>query len=97
VKRQKIRKVLIFIFFLLFPVILYYLSPALIIQGASQGIITGSFIIFSLLFVSSLLLGRSFCGWVCPGAGLQEACFRINNKRTRGGKYNSIKYFIWVP
>jgi ferredoxin-type protein NapH len=97
VKRQKIRKALIFILFLLFPVVLYYLSPALIIEGASKGIITGSFIVFSLLFISSLFVGRSYCGWICPGAGLQEACFRISDKRAKGEKFNRIKYFIWVP
>lgn len=96
-KRQKIRKALIFTLFLLFPVVLYYLSPALIIEGASKGIITGSFIMFSLLFVSSLFLGRSYCGWVCPGAGLQEACFRISDKRAKGGTFNRIKYYIWIP
>jgi polyferredoxin len=96
-KRQRIRKALIFIFLLLFPVVLYYLSPALIIEGASKGIITGSFIVFSLLFIFSLILGRAFCGWVCPGAGLQEACFRIHDRRVKGGRYNWIKYFIWVP
>jgi len=96
-KRQKTRKAIIFIFFLLFPIVLYYLSPALIIEGASKGIITGSFIIFTLLFIFSLFFGRVFCGWICPGAGLQEACFKISNKRARGGKYNLIKYFIWVP
>jgi ferredoxin-type protein NapH len=97
VKRQKIRKALIFVLFLLFPIVLYYLSPALIIEGASKGIITGSFIVFSLLFITSLVLGRSYCGWVCPGAGLQEACFRISDKRARGGKFNRVKYYIWIP
>lgn len=96
-KRQRVRKALIFIFFLLFPIVLFYLSPALIIIGASRGIITGSFIIFCLLFLTALVLGRSYCGWVCPGAGLQEACFRISQKRTKGGKYNAIKYLIWAP
>ncbi len=42
-KRQKIRKALIFILFLLFPVVMFYLSPVLIIEGASQGVITGEF------------------------------------------------------
>lgn len=96
-KRQKTRKAIIFISFLLFPVTLYYFSPALIIEGAFQGIMTGSFILFSLLFISSLLLGRAFCGWGCPGAGLQEACFMIRDKRARGGRYDWIKYFIWAP
>ena len=71
--------------------------PALIIQGASEGVITGSFIVFGLLFLSSLLLGRAFCGWVCPAGGGQEACFAIRGKRAPGGRLNWIKYFIWAP
>jgi polyferredoxin len=45
----------------------------------------------------SLFLGRAFCGWVCPGAGIQEWCFTVNDKKARGGRLNWIKYFIWVP
>jgi len=96
-KRQRVRKALILISFFLFPVTIFYLSPVLIIEGASQGIVVGSFMIFTLLFFSSLFFGRAFCGWVCPGAGLQEICFAVNNKPARGGKSNWIKYYIWVP
>jgi ferredoxin-type protein NapH len=96
-RRQKIRKGLIVLSLLLFPVIINYLSPYIIIDGASHGIINGSFITFSFLFFFALFLGRGFCGWVCPGAGLQEVCFLINDKKTRGGKLDLIKYFIWVP
>jgi polyferredoxin len=96
-KRQKFRKGLILVSFLLFPVVLYYLSPYLIIQGAFEGIVTGSFIFFTILFVVSLFLGRAFCGWVCPAGGLQECCSMVTDKRASGGKRNWIKYFIWVP
>ena len=95
--RQNLRKLLIFISFILFPVTLYYLSPALIIQGAAGGIITGSFVLFASLFVSALFLGRGFCGWVCPGAGLQECCQMVSGRKAKGGRYNWIKYFIWGP
>ena len=95
--RQKVRKALIITSFLLFPVVFYYLSPILIIQGASEGIIVGSFIVFALLFLFSLLLGRAYCGWVCPAGGMQEQCFKFRDKRARGGRLNWIKYFIWVP
>jgi len=97
VKRQNVRRALILISFLLMPVTLYYMSPALIIMGAAEGIIAGSFVVFGLQFVSSLLVGRAFCGWVCPAAGLQEACFAVTSRRARGGKLDWIKYFIWVP
>lgn len=96
-KRQKVRRTLILISFLLFPIIMDYFSPYLIIDGALHGVIVGSFITFTLLFLVSLFLGRAFCGWACPGAGLQEACIYINEKRAKGGKLNWIKYYIWIP
>jgi ferredoxin-type protein NapH len=94
-KRQKIRKVLIFISFLLFPVTMFYLSPVLIIMGASRGIVAGSFILFSVMFIASLLVGRLFCGWICPAAGIQEALFMINDRPVK--KNGWIKYLIWLP
>ena len=93
--RQKIRKGLILFSFFLFPASFYYLSPVLIIQASSKGIINGSFILFFLLFISSLFLGRGYCGWVCPGAGCQEAIFLVRDKNVTGGDY--IKWLIWVP
>jgi ferredoxin-type protein NapH len=96
-KRQNIRKLITLITFLLFPVIMNFLSPYLIIDGAMNGIIVGSFIMFAILFISSLVLGRAFCGWVCPVAALQESRFGINNKKVQGKLVNKIKYFIWVP
>lgn len=66
-------------------------------MGASEGIVTGSFIIFGLLFIFSLFLGRAFCGWLCPGGGEQELCSLIKNKKFKIGKLDWIKYFIWAP
>jgi ferredoxin-type protein NapH len=81
----------------LFPITLNYFSPYIIIDGASQGIITGSFIVFALLFLSSLFLGRLWCAWLCPGGGLQEACLAVNARPARGGKLDWIKWAIWIP
>lgn len=96
-RRQRIRKGMILISFLLFPVIMNYLSPYVIIDGAMNGIVNGSFIVFILMFLSALFVGRFWCGWLCPAAGLQEACFAVNDKPARGGKLDWIKWFIWVP
>ena len=93
--RQRIRKGLILFFFFLFPAIFYYLSPVLIIQASSNGIVNGSFVVFVLMFISSLFLGRGYCGWVCPGAGCQEAIFLARDKKVTKG--DSIKWLIWVP
>ena len=95
--RQKVRFAMILISFLLFPITIYYFSPVLIIEGAAKGVFVGSAAVFSFMFVISLLLGRAFCGWLCPAGGLQECCFGISDKRTKGGRYDLIKYLIWVP
>jgi ferredoxin-type protein NapH len=81
--------------FFLFPATFYYLSPALIMEASSKGIINGSFILFSLMFISSILVGRIFCGWICPGAGCQESIFPVRGKEVKQGNY--IKWLIWVP
>jgi len=94
--RQKVRRGIILTTFMLFPAIFYYFSPYLIIMGASEGIISGSMIVFLLLFLSALFLGRGFCGWFCPLAGMQEACFIARDKPVNN-KFNWIKYIIWFP
>lgn len=96
-KRQSARKALFIIMFLLFPIIIFYFSPYLIIIGAMEGIVTGSVVMFSFFFVFSLFFGRLLCGYVCPTGGLQECLMLANGKKAKGGKLNLIKYFIWVP
>lgn len=96
-RRQRLRRTILLVSFVLFPVTIWYFSPYLIIDGAAKGIATGSFVAFCLMFLSALLLGRGFCGWICPGGGLGEACFPINDRRVKGGRLNWIKYFTWVP
>jgi polyferredoxin len=93
--RQKLRKALLIISFLIFPATFYYLSPYLIIDGTSKGIISGSFIFFILLFVSSLFLGRAYCGWVCPAGGVQDIIIQVNDRKIKKG--NIIKWLIWIP
>jgi len=79
--RQKIRKGIILFSFFLFPAVFYYLSPVLIIQASSKGIINGSFIVFSLLFIGSL----SWAGAIAAGFVLLPAarrpCFLHGIKR----------------
>ena len=64
--RQKIRKLILIVSLLLFPITIWYMSPYLIIQGAMEGIVTGSFIVFVCMLSGSIFLGRVFCGWLCP-------------------------------
>jgi ferredoxin-type protein NapH len=94
--RQQTRKTVLLISFLLFPVIMNYMSPYVIIDGASQGIVNGSLIVFGGMFVSSLFFGRLWCGWACPAGGLGEMAFTIND-RPVNKKIDWIKWAIWVP
>jgi ferredoxin-type protein NapH len=95
--RQRVRKGVIISAFLLFPLVYNFLSPYLIIDGATQGIVNGSLISFAAMFVASLAVGRAWCGWGCPAGGQQEASFMVQDKPARGGKLNWIKWGIWIP
>jgi len=94
-KRQKIRNGIILVSFFLFPAVFYYMSPALIINASAEGTVNGSFIMFGLMFLASLVLGRGYCGWLCPAAGCQEAMFLARDRRVARG--NLIKWLLWVP
>ncbi len=96
VRRQAIRRVLLLLSFIAFPVTMNYMSPYLIIDSGSQGIVNGSLIVFTSMFVGSLFLGRLWCGWMCPAAGLQEPLLRVNNRRVGRG-VDLVKWLIWVP
>lgn len=95
-KRQNIRKLILIISMLLFPITIWYMSPYLIIQGAMEGIVSGSFIVFVCMLLGSVFLGRIFCGWLCPMGGMQECLFSVNEKAPKQGWKNYIKYVIWV-
>ena len=93
---KRVRKALIIFSFVLLPATFAYISCPIIIKGASEGIVTGGLIVFILLFISSLFLGRIWCGWLCPGGGLQEIYFQINNKRVKVGRLNWFKYLMFL-
>jgi len=95
--RQKMRKAVIIGTFLFFPLIIFYFSPNLVVTGAMDGIVVGSFIVFSAQFALSLFLGRSLCSYFCPIAGLHECLALATDKRVKGGKKDLIKYCLWVP
>lgn len=95
-KRQKIRKGILIVSLLFFPVTLYYFSPALIISAGLQGIINGSFFVFMVQFVLSIPFGRVFCAWLCPAGALQECAFSVNDGRPGHRFGNVIKYVIWA-
>jgi ferredoxin-type protein NapH len=95
--RQRIRKACVIAAFLTFPITMNYLSPYVIIDGAMNRTVNGSLVMFSLMFISSLFLGRAWCGWVCPGGGMQEIVEPVNRKPVNGRKIDWIKWLVWIP
>ncbi len=94
--RQKIRKTILIISFLLFPITIWYFSPYLIIRAASEHIMNGSFIVFVSMFILSMFFGRVWCGYFCPAGGLQECLAMCNDRQAKGGWRDKIKYAIWI-
>ncbi len=94
-RRQKIRMTILLITLLLFPVLLNYLSPYLIMAGASEGVINGSLLVFSALFVAALVIGRGWCAWVCPAAGIGDICAMVQTKPV-GKKTRWVKWGVWT-
>jgi ferredoxin-type protein NapH len=72
--RQKIRKALLLISILLIPVTIFYVSPIVIMMGAAEGIVSGSMLLFIVIFILSLGVARLWCGWLCPMGAWQEIC-----------------------
>jgi ferredoxin-type protein NapH len=95
-RRQRVRKIIGFVALLLFPATIFYMSPALCIEGASKGIVTGCVLFFLVIFIASLFLRRAHCGWTCLSTGIHDAGLFFVNKKI-GMKSRIVKYLMWVP
>jgi ferredoxin-type protein NapH len=94
-KRQRTRKGLILISLLLFPITMNYFSPYVIIDGAAQGIVNGSAVVFATMFISAFFIGRLWCGWACPAGAIGELAFLVNERPVKGRRIDWIKWLIW--
>jgi ferredoxin-type protein NapH len=94
--RQRIRLLLVYTALLLFPVTLNFFSPYVSIDGAMNGLVAGSVFVFAGLFVSGLFLGRAWCGWLCPMAGMAEIGAQINKKPANVRRLTFVRYAIFA-
>jgi len=93
--RQKIRRGLVLISLLLFPLTLNYFSPYVPIHGAMTGIVSGSLLLFAVMFITSIFFGRAWCAWVCPMAGLSDMALGVNNKNVNIKTLKIMRYSIY--
>ena len=49
-------------------------EPSEAIETLGQGLVNAGFILFAVLILSTLILGRFFCGWGCHVVALQDLC-----------------------
>ena len=96
-RRQRARRLLLLATFLLFPIIIFYFSPVLIIEGALSGVVAASMLVFGLQFLTAIVLRRAWCGWLCAAGGLQELAATAVGKPSRPAWLKRVKYVIWVP
>lgn len=99
-KRSQIRAALLLFSFLLMSITFMYISPVIMMLGLAAGIITASLIFWVLIFAITFLVGRVFCGFLCPMGAEQELIDRavkINLRQVRYLRY--LKYLLailWV-
>ena len=96
-RRQGLRRGLILGFFLLLPITLNYYSPALMTEGTASRVATFSLFLWAGVFLTSLVVGRAFCGYGCPFNGLQTAWEKVSDAPTRRVRYlRWVKYAMWI-
>lgn len=72
-------------------------EPSESIQTFRDGIINTGFIFFALAILSTLILGRWFCGWGCHIVALQDLCsWMMSRIRVKPRPFRS-RLLLWVP
>jgi polyferredoxin len=95
--RQRLRRFLLAALFIALPITLNYYSPYLMLSGTAEGIASFSLLFWLTVLASSLLLGRSFCGWACPFNGLQQLWESVGTRNLKRVRFLPIvKYALWA-
>ena len=94
--RRRIRVITTTLFLVAFPAFFYYLSPFIPLIASVEGIISGSLVIFAVLFLAAIFLGRGFCAYVCPGGTLQDLLAEGRSCAFPRRASGWLKYAIWA-
>ena len=65
-QRQRLRRTLLFFFFLIFPFTFIVMSPYLTVLGSADRIVSAGLLFWMIVFLLSFVTGRAFCGYACP-------------------------------
>ena len=73
------------------------IEPSESMQTLRDGVVNAGFIFFALAIVSTLILGRFFCGWGCHVVALQDLCSWIMAKLRVKPKPFRSRLLIYIP
>ncbi len=93
--RRKVRLILAYAAMFLFPLTFNYLSPYVSIDGAMTGLVSGSVLVFALQFLSGVFLGRAWCAWACPVAGIAEIGRSVKDRRVNIKRLAVLRYAVF--
>lgn len=82
---QKVRKTIQFILLIAMPIVFAWMSPIVIMIAGFQRTVNMGMILFSLWFISSFFLGRSYCSFICMGGAGQEVFGQLIKKSPIAG------------
>jgi polyferredoxin len=98
--RQQVRAAILVLSFILMSVTFAYISPYAMMAGLAQGMITAALIFWVLAFGLTIIIGRAFCGYLCPMGAEQELidrAVRIELRSVPGLQYlKVILAVLWV-
>lgn len=96
-RRQRLRRLLLALFFLALPITLNYYSPYLMTTATVERVATFSLLFWLSVFATALVLGRSFCGWACPFNGLQQMWESVAVRPLKRIRFLPVvKYAAWA-
>ncbi|MCC6321999.1 MAG: 4Fe-4S binding protein [Phycisphaerales bacterium] len=72
-------------------------EPSESMETLREGAINAGFIFFALAILSTLVLGRWFCGWGCHLVALQDLCAWVMMKVGIKPKPLRARLLMWVP
>jgi len=98
--RQQLRAAVLVLSFILMSVTFVFISPYVMMVGLSNGVIAAGLIFWVLAFAVTFIVGRAFCGYLCPLGAEQEIIDRVVKTDLRAVPYlRYVKYLLaalWV-
>lgn len=95
--RQQLRAAILVLSFILMSVTFAYISPYGMMTGLANGVIAAGLIFWVLAFLLTFIIGRAFCGYLCPMGAEQELIDRAVKMDLRDiPRLRYLKYLLAV-